>query len=276
MGSQRVGHDWATELNYHPCLYRYFVNTSPSFIKLLTLPLLPLLSTVESASELKGKMQFIEGTPSTSPSQLTVFVCFSSLHFSFFSLDLEKVLTLFPKNSFLFTRFYPLFPLKTLLYNDDLSYIVNFSLCWLFPPSIESCSNLFNLKANNYKVLLNPDDFLSFTFYIFLLQLSLNLYCLHFHLPAAAAAAAKSLQSCPTLCDPIDGSPPGSAVPGILQARILEWVAISFSNAWKRKVKMKLLSHVQLLATPTRLLCPWIFQARVLEWGAIATYLTTL
>ena len=47
----------------------------------------------------------------------------------------------------------------------------------------------------------------------------------------AAAAAAKSLQSCPTLCDPIDGSPPGSALPGILQARTLEWVAISFSNA---------------------------------------------
>ena len=52
-----------------------------------------------------------------------------------------------------------------------------------------------------------------------------------------AAAAAKSLQSCPTLCDPIYGSPPGSAVPGILQARTLEWVAISFSNAWKGKVK---------------------------------------
>ena len=50
-----------------------------------------------------------------------------------------------------------------------------------------------------------------------------------------AAAAAKSLQSCPTLCDPIDGSPPGSPVPGILQARILEWTAISFSNAWSEK-----------------------------------------
>ena len=49
----------------------------------------------------------------------------------------------------------------------------------------------------------------------------------------AAAAAAKSFQSCPTLCDPIDGSPPGSPVPGILQARTLDWVAISFSNAWK-------------------------------------------
>ena len=66
----------------------------------------------------------------------------------------------------------------------------------------------------------------------------------------AAAAAAKSLQSCPTLCDPIDGSPPGFPVPGILQARTLEWVAISFSNSWKWNVKVKLLSRVQLLAIP--------------------------
>ena len=63
-------------------------------------------------------------------------------------------------------------------------------------------------------------------------------------------AAAKSLQSCLTLCDPIDGSPPGSPVPGILQVRTLEWVAISFSNAGKWKVKVKSLSHVRLLATP--------------------------
>ena len=68
--------------------------------------------------------------------------------------------------------------------------------------------------------------------------------------PSAAAAAAKSLQSCPTLCDPIDGSPPGFPVPGILQARTLEWVVISLSNAWKWKVKVKLLSRVQLFATP--------------------------
>ena len=67
---------------------------------------------------------------------------------------------------------------------------------------------------------------------------------------AYAAAAAKSLQSCPTLCDPIDGSQPGSPIPGILQARTLEWVAISFSNAWKWKVKVKSLSCVRLLATP--------------------------
>ena len=65
-----------------------------------------------------------------------------------------------------------------------------------------------------------------------------------------AAAAAKSLQSCPTLCDPIDSSPPGSPVPGILQARTLEWVAISFSNAWMWKVKMKSRSRVRLFATP--------------------------
>ena len=65
-----------------------------------------------------------------------------------------------------------------------------------------------------------------------------------------AAAAAKSLQSCPTLCDPIDGGPPGFPVPGILQARTLEWVAISFSNVWKWKVKGKSLSRVRLLATP--------------------------
>ena len=67
---------------------------------------------------------------------------------------------------------------------------------------------------------------------------------------AAAAAAAKSLQSCPTLCDPIDSSPPGPSVPGILQARTLEWVAISFSNAWKWKVQVKSLSRVQLFTTP--------------------------
>ena len=61
---------------------------------------------------------------------------------------------------------------------------------------------------------------------------------------------AKSLQSCPTLCNPVDGSPPGFAVPGIFQARTLEWVAISFSNAWKWKVKVKSLSCVWLFATP--------------------------
>ena len=68
--------------------------------------------------------------------------------------------------------------------------------------------------------------------------------------PECAAAAAKSLQSCLTLCDPIDTSPPGSAIPGILQARTLELVAIPFSNAWKWKVKVKSLRWVRLLETP--------------------------
>ena len=93
----------------------------------------------------------------------------------------------------------------------------------------------------------------------------------------AAAAAAKPRQSSPTLCDPIDGSPPGSPVPGILQARTLEWVAISFSNALKWKVKSE--SEVgQSCPTPSDPMdCSLpgssvhgIFQARVLEWGAIA------
>ena len=74
------------------------------------------------------------------------------------------------------------------------------------------------------------------------------------HRTSKACAAAKSLQSCPTLCNPIDGSPQTEAqqatIPGILQARTLEWVAISLSNAWKRKVKVKLLSRVWLIATP--------------------------
>ena len=90
----------------------------------------------------------------------------------------------------------------------------------------------------------------------------------------AAAAAAKSLQLCPTLCDPIDGSPSGSPIPGILKARTLEWVAISSSKAWKRKVKVKLLSRVQLRdpmdCSPPGSSVPGTFQARVLEWGATA------
>ena len=65
-----------------------------------------------------------------------------------------------------------------------------------------------------------------------------------------ATDTAKSLQSCPTLCDTVDSSPQGSPIPGILEARTLAWVAISFSNAWKWKVKVKSLSCVWLFATP--------------------------
>ena len=87
----------------------------------------------------------------------------------------------------------------------------------------------------------------------------------------SAAAAAKSLQSCLTLCDPINGSPPGSSVPGILQARTLEWVASSFSNAWKWKVKVKSLN----MPDPMDCSLPGssvhgISQARIMEWVAIS------
>ena len=102
------------------------------------------------------------------------------------------------------------------------------------------------------------------------------LYLLNLYAPAAAAAA-KSLQSCPTLCNPIDGSPPGSPIPGILQARTLEWIAISFSNGWKWKVKVKLLSHVRLFSNPMDCSLPGssvhgILQARVLECVAKLIY----
>ena len=98
--------------------------------------------------------------------------------------------------------------------------------------------------------------------------------CLLLGRKAMANLLLLSLQLCLTLCDSIEGSPPGSAVPGILQARTLEGVAISFSNAWKWKVRVKSLSHFRLLAThgpqPTRLLHPWDFQARILECIATA------
>ena len=92
-----------------------------------------------------------------------------------------------------------------------------------------------------------------FFFCVTFLFFSFHIHVVHAHKCTrvhTAAAAAKSLQSCPTLCDPVDGSPPGSPIPGILQARTLEWVAISFSSARKWKGKVKSLSRVQLFPTP--------------------------
>ena len=97
----------------------------------------------------------------------------------------------------------------------------------------------FNLACLRSTPEFSPELF-------FALLFTFHYTCSLCHFPAAA----KSLQSCPTLCDPIESSPPGSPVPGILQARTLEWVAISFSNAWKWKVKVKSLCRIQLLATP--------------------------
>ena len=99
------------------------------------------------------------------------------------------------------------------------------------------CLSFFS--SDRYKDILN----VIFQCNIWTLQMIITTYIYY-------AAAAKSLQSCLTLCNPIDGSPPGSPVPGILQARTLEWVAISFSNAWKWKVKVKLLSCVWPSVTP--------------------------
>ena len=106
------------------------------------------------------------------------------------------------------------------------------SKLWCLPHAIHIKRNFIKIKNSNMK---NRS----------ILWLHLGCYILNLEV---AAAAAKSLQSCPPLCDPIDGSPPGFPVPGILQARTLDWVAISFSNAWKWKVKS--LSRVQLFTTP--------------------------
>ena len=110
---------------------------------------------------------------------------------------------------------------RALLRRQDMQILP--SLCWLNPPvAIHTPISYFHLSHHEMMEAI----------------------------PGFTAAAAKSLQSCPTLCDPIDGSPPGSPVTGILQARTLEWVSISFSSAWKWKVKVKSLSRVRLVATP--------------------------
>ena len=116
-----------------------------------------------------------------------------------------------------------------------------------------------------------------FTLFLFLLSFQCWIPSIYNAAWYILAAAAKSLQSCPTLCNPIDGSPPGSPVPGIPQARTLEWVAISFSNAWKWKVKSEreVVQSCLTLSDPMDCSPPGssvhgIFQAGVLEWGAIA------
>ena len=121
---------------------------------------------------------------------------------------------------------------------------------YLWWPDLEE-QKTFVSKETNYEI--STWKFLSKTgsdnwqilFYYLLQWKRIHFVCWHILCQRNnATAAAKSLQSCLTLCHPIDGSPPGSPVPGILQARILEWIAISFSNAWKRKVKVKSLSCI--------------------------------
>ena len=149
----------------------------------------------------------------------------------------------------------PLFKQKQLLHWGRVKIYVTYKR----GRSIHFQSFCYFCKNNQHKIILMPKR------HIFEVKNSVPLH---------AAAAAKSLQSCPTLCDPIDDSPPGSPVPGILQARTLEWAAISFSNAWKWKVKVKSLSRVWLSDLMDCSLpgssVHGIFQARILEWGAIA------
>ena len=121
----------------------------------------------------------------------------------------------------------------------------------LWKPCLKNWQVVFLARVMNKMIMM----WLKISCFIALLLFIGRAYCVSYSvfiisLCITAAAAAESLQSCPTLCGPIDGLPPGSSVPGILQARTLEWVAISFSNAWKWKVKVKSLSRVQLLATP--------------------------
>ena len=134
--------------------------------------------------------------------------------------------------------------------------------------------NIFVIKSWWERVLRNSQSSCQYFYNITKLYITDK----HIYKHAAAATAAKLLQSCPTLCDPIDGSPLGFSVPGIFQARTLEWVAISFSNAWKWKVKVKSLSGAPSLSDPMDCSPPGssihrVFQARVLEWVAIATCL---
>ena len=129
-------------------------------------------------------------------------------------------------------------------------YFIFLEPVWIFLICFNPPLVIFKFSSYCYFHLHN------FYLVIFKVSISLFLYsifeCTNQVLPENQnhIYAAKSLQSCPTLCDAIDGSPTGSPVPGILQARTLEWVAISFSNAWKWKVKVKSLSRVRLLATP--------------------------
>ena len=125
--------------------------------------------------------------------------------------------------------------------------------CFLNPPDtwlhvVSLCLTLLS-SCNIYSI--------NMSFMKTILIIRLKLLMIFLTICYAMLCYAKSLQSCPTLCDPIDGSLPGSPVPGILQARTLEWVAISFSNAWKWRVKVKSFSRVRLLATR-----PWDFPGK--------------
>ena len=137
---------------------------------------------------------------------------------------------------------------RALLRRQDMQILP--SLCWLNPPvAIHTPISYFHLSHHEMMEAI----------------------------PGFTAAAAKSLQSCPTLCDPIDGSPPGSPIPGILQARTLEWVCHFLLQCMKVKSESEVAQLCPTLSDPMDCSPPGssihgIFQARVLEWGAIAFF----
>ena len=140
---------------------------------------------------------------------------------------------------------------KIMYYISVLLYILNVIYLWYLILCKWKCldiiANMFLHVTSAQVLILRLKDFMNYVS-----PLYVTIDSIHFFKVFGDyfSSAAKSLQSCPTLCDPIDSSPPGSPVPGILQARTLEWVAISFSNAGKWKVKVKSLSRVWLLANP--------------------------
>ena len=140
---------------------------------------------------------------------------------------------------------------KIMYYISVLLYILNVIYLWYLILCKWKCldiiANMFPHVTSAQVLILRLKDFMN---YVSPLSVTIDSIHLFKVFGDYFSSAAKSLQSCPTLCDPIDGSPPGSPVPGILQARTLEWVAISFSNAGKWKVKVKSLSRVRLLANP--------------------------
>ena len=186
---------------------------------------------------------------------------------------------LFKKNTFFFFFFfciyilpYPSSQLEVVIWHSSEQWDVRGSL-------LSHMGKIFHPDKGGHKEkafssFFSPPSIPSFLFEHFIWEHDVWCYGSHPE-TVTAAAAAESLQSCPTLCDPIDGSPPGSAVPGILQARTLEWVAISFSNAWKWKSESEVAQSCPTLSDPMACSLPGssvhgIFQARVLEWGAIA------
>ena len=134
------------------------------------------------------------------------------------------------------------FPVPGILQARTLEWVaISFSKAWKWKVKVKSLSCVRPLATSWTAAYQAPSS----------MGFSRQEYWSGLPLPSPTVKpAAKSLQLCPTLCNPIDCSPPGSPIPGILQARTLEWVAISFSNAWKWKVKVKSLSRVWLSATP--------------------------